>query len=180
MSLCRDDYTTSTREGEEFLMTGLVNSSFWFAASPGLVIGIALLGRCCLPLRGLRTSPISWLASIGEEQAFRLLENRYPPGQYIISAHMLLIDVIGRDRLWRLSSTDQEFAWKAHVDFVVVTREFLTVLTVVEVDGPQHIAGSQQQRDKRKDQLLQRFGIAIERWSAGASQPSRGQTRGDS
>jgi hypothetical protein len=108
-----------------------------------------------------RRSP-NWFASQFEERAFRRLEVSYPPPKFIISAHMLLADVVGRSELPQLRPHDREFCWKAHCDFVVVERATMKISRVVEVNGPHHRLPAQTVRDWRKAAILRQFDIALD------------------
>lgn len=129
---------------------------------PGIAAGLVVLWKTALSRRNLLVAETRWLASSFEEQAFHALSLRYPPDRYLISAHMLLADVVGRQNLPRLSSQDQRFSWRAHCDFVIVERRSLTIVRVLEVNGPYHNNRHQQDLDARKQRLLAKFGIALE------------------
>jgi len=131
-------------------------------ALPGVVVGLGVWLRDWHP--PLSRSPVPWLASQLEEQAFTILVQKYAPDRYVISAHMLLIDVIGRDRTASLTPEETRFAWKAHCDFVIVDWATLTTERVVEVNGPRHHTELQEHRDRIKQRILRQRGIACETW----------------
>lgn len=142
--------------------SGVLVTSF-----PGFVVGIVVLAKS----RSSRTRrsigeivrrESRWLASRFEETTFRQLRLRYPLDQYVVSAHMLLIDVIGRDSLAGLSPHDRHFAWTAHCDFVVVRLDNLSIERVVEVNGLHHRLTRQIIRDGLKKEILRRHGITLE------------------
>lgn len=148
--------------------------TFWLFASPGLIIlGVVLWWdwrqRRFRPLG--KAAPM-WLASRAEAVAFRQLEQRYPPDRFIISAHVLLIDVLGRDRVGALRSWERDFAFRAHCDFVIADRKSLAILAVVEVGGPGHDRESQRRRDRMKDALLARAKVPVTRMAGGYSGPA--------
>lgn len=135
-------------------------------ATPGVVVGLAVLVRTILGQQGSAWSgPTPWLASALEETAFREIESRFPVETHLISAHMLLADVVGRQRLDFLDGPDRIFCWKAHCDFVVVDRRSLQIRCVIEVDGPSHLQAVQRIRDLRKTRILERCGIELFRLS---------------
>lgn len=135
---------------------------------PGSVFGIVAMGLATVNARHLAQSvsparaKTCWLASRMEESAFRHLQTQYPPDDFIISAHMLLIDVIGRNQSGYLSDADREFSWKAHCDFVVVSASDLTIERVVEVNGSYHQMPKQWERDRQKRRILAQFGIRLQ------------------
>lgn len=135
-------------------------------SAPGLAVGLLVLKADRMRMVRVRGNSLQegspWLASRREERAFRELQTIYPPSHYTISAHMLLIDVIGRQEAHRLVPRDREFAWKAHCDFVIVSVSRLRIEKVVEVNGPFHQRADQQDRDKRKRQILAQFHIGLE------------------
>ena len=136
-------------------------------ALPGIVIGSTLLLVRALRRRAHSRStpaPCPWLASPLEIDAFHRLEALYPPSQYLISAHTLLVDVIGRQNLTRLSRDEERFAWRAHCDFVIVDRSTLNIHSVVEVNGGQHDLPQQRGYDALKAAILARMGIPLITW----------------
>ena len=106
-----------------------------------------------------------WLASHLEIRAFRRLEQRFSRDRHLISAHMLLVDVIGRQNLEQLSADDRQFVWRAHCDFVIVSRASLKIVKVVEVNGAFHQNTRQRGHDLRKRAILGRWGIELEVWN---------------
>lgn len=135
----------------------------WPLVMPGLVIGILAWWRSA----GLR-QPIKfghpWLASGLEVRSFHKLEARFSRAEHLISAHMLLVDVIGRQNLEQLSPEDRQFVWRAHCDFIIVRRESLQIERVVEINGGFHAGTTQQAHDERKREILTRMGIDLEVW----------------
>ena len=132
------------------------------AALPGILVGLGVWFReQHTPSSYL---PVPWLASHLEEQTFGILVQKYTPDRYVISAHMLLIDVIGRDRTASLTPEESRFAWKAHCDFVIVDRATLTTERVVEVNGSHHYTEPQERRDRMKQRILRQRGIIWETW----------------
>lgn len=135
-----------------------------FLATPGVIVGLKVLAH----QRLTENVPVSvngnvpWLASSFEQRTFRRLEKRFPPHQFVISAHVLLIDVIGRGNLSLLSQEERRFAWRAHCDFIITDRQTLSVLEVIEVNGPSHHQPVQRDRDWKKRHLLDLFGIPLE------------------
>lgn len=136
--------------------------SIWLLIAPGLVMAVFIQWRTRL-LKSA-SPPIShpWLASSFEVSSYHHLEKLYDHSAYIISAHMLLADVIGREHLDDLSSEDRRFAWRAHCDFVIVDRNSLTIQRVIEINGLYHRNPAQQLSDQRKQRLLARVGISLE------------------
>ncbi len=139
----------------------------WKLLFPGLIAGLGMLYQ----IARRRTEPgcarpghPSWLASLLEVKAYYALERIYPQDRYLISAHMGLIDVIGRSHLETLSLDDRRFAWRAHCDFVIVDRRTLTIQKVIEVNGPRHGNPEQALRDRHKLKILTARGIAFEIW----------------
>lgn len=133
-------------------------------ATPGLLVGTIVLSfrtKAGATTQSLSPGPAGWLSSDLEKRAFAQLEQRFPPPDFIISAHMLLMDVIGRDRLDVLTPSDREFCWKAHCDFVVVDRASMNIIHAVEVNGHFHDVLRQQKRDHRKKTILRQFGISL-------------------
>ena len=132
-------------------------------ASPGIVVAIRILRRntriVSADMGGMKTR---WLASNLEERVFMDLSHRFPVDRFVISAHMLLADVVGRERLGQLPLIDRQFAWRAHCDFVIVDRDDLRIVRAIEVNGGFHARIEQKVRDARKKALLARFGIALE------------------
>lgn len=59
-----------------------------------------------------------------------------------------------------LSQAFYEFALQAHYDFVVTGRDQVP-LFALEFDGPQHGHSPQSERDAKKDELSQRFGLTL-------------------
>lgn len=132
-------------------------------ASPGIAMGIAALRWIVRPISvGTGDERTQWLASNLEERVFMELCQRFPVDRFVISAHMLLADVVGRDRLGQLSRVDRNFAWRAHCDFVIVDRDNLRIVRTIEVNGGFHSRPEQRIRDAQKRALLERFGIALE------------------
>ncbi len=131
-------------------------------AVPGVLVGLGVWFQEQHPPSVHLSVP--WLASRLEEQAFGILVQKYAPDRYVISAHMLLIDVIGRDRTVSLTPEETRFAWKAHCDFVIVDRATLTAERVVEVNGPHHHTEPQERRDRMKQKILRQQGIVWETW----------------
>lgn len=132
-------------------------------ASPGIAVAIKALRRNTrIVSADCSEGKTRWLASHLEEQVFMDLCQRFPIDRFVISAHMLLADVVGRDRLDQLSREDRNFAWRAHCDFVIVDRDNLRIIRVVEVNGGFHASPLQTGRDARKKSLLRRFGIELE------------------
>ena len=135
-------------------------------SAPGMVMGVAIVWRQRWLARRalLGSTPIKsrWLASRREEEAFRKLQGMFSPNQFFISAHMLLVDVIGRERSHLLPPKDREFAWRAHCDFVIVHADSLLIEKVVEVNGPFHLDRVQALRDRQKKRILERFQIQLE------------------
>lgn len=132
-------------------------------ASPGIAVPLVIRwkhSRTWAP-RVVGT-PTRWLASRFEERVFSELCRRFPTDGFVISAHMLLADVIGRHRLGELSREERTFCWRAHCDFVVVDRKSLVTMRVIEVNGAFHGDPAQKPRDARKQELLERFGIVLE------------------
>lgn len=138
-------------------------SMFWPLVTPGLCIGILALWRSA----GLGTivhRGHPWLASGLEVRAFHRLEQRFAADRHLISAHMLLADVVGRQNLDQLSANDRQFAWRAHCDFVIVSRDSLTIEKVVEINGGFHQNPQQKIHDGQKRDILSRLGITLEVW----------------
>ena len=132
-------------------------------ASPGIAVPFVIRWkhpRTVAPI--VAGTPNRWLASRFEERVFFELCQRFPAGCFVISAHMLLADVIGRNRLSELSIEERRFAWLAHCDFVVVDRKNLVTVRVIEVNGSFHGDPAQKRRDAQKKKLLERFGILLE------------------
>jgi hypothetical protein len=146
------------------LVVGLVGAGL--LSLPGWVMGALAFGRQRPGAKTARPSSIPtetrWLASQREERAFRALRQEFPADQFLISAHMLLIDVIGRNRSPQLSREDRAFAWKAHCDFVIVRTQDLVVDRVVEINGPLHVRPMQAIRDTQKKRILHAFHIALD------------------
>lgn len=145
----------------------MANVVLLLLSSPGIAVGALVTVHRIRefrrdPVGGTFSGRVSWLASQGEEETFRQLRAIFPSDKYLISAHMLLADVIGRNQLRYLSDLDREFAWKAHCDFVVVRVDDLTIEQVVEVNGAHHQSPIQMARDRQKQQILRRFGIRLE------------------
>jgi hypothetical protein len=59
-----------------------------------------------------------------------------------------------------ISTREYSFALKSHLDFVVTDGEHVP-LFAVEFDGPSHRARRQQERDRVKDTLLERFSLPL-------------------
>ena len=138
-------------------------------ASPGLAIGVGIWAKPRVVgthPRGDLPKPYPWLASRAEERAFEHLERTFPPPRFIISAHMLLADVVGRSQLLRLCPSDREFCWKAHCDFVIVERSTMNISRVVEVNGPHHQLPAQTMPYRRKSAILRQFGTALDTFSS--------------
>ncbi len=137
-------------------------------SAPGIVAGLAVLhqGTKDLTANVLLTppaaKPVRWLASKLEEKTYRSLCRAYLAPNFVISAHMPLLDVIGRDQAARLSKRDREFAWRDHCDFVIVRTRDLSIARVIEVNGRFHGGAGQMLRDRRKRLILQRFGIPMQ------------------
>lgn len=129
-------------------------------ALPGIIIGFLVFWRGT----SLRRAGHPWLASGLEVRAFHRLEQKFSRDHHLISAHMLLADVIGRQNLNGLSIEDRQFAWRAHCDFVIVARESLEIVRVVEVNGGFHRDVRQQFHDGHKREILAGIGIALEVW----------------
>ncbi len=141
--------------------------ALWKLILPGLIAGVGALYRIARhPQVGLRPSlnHHPWLASSLEEKAYHALTRLYPQDRYLISAHMGLIDVIGRNYLDTLSREDRRFAWHAHCDFVIVDRRTLAIQKVIEVNGRQHLRPDQALRDRQKSKILAVRGIALDIW----------------
>lgn len=137
----------------------------WKILLPGLVAGLILPYRSWRPSSSVlaqRSHP--WLSSGLEVKAYRRLEQLYAPDRYLISAHMLLADVVGRQNLSTLSHEDRTFCWKAHSDFVVVDRHTLSIQKVIEVNGPHHASPKQMSHDRRKSRILASMGILLDIW----------------
>jgi hypothetical protein len=64
-----------------------------------------------------------------------------------------------------VSDADFSFALKAHLDFLVTDANYST-LFAVEFDGPTHRTDTQQQRDRQKDTLMERFTLPLLRINA--------------
>ena len=139
----------------------------WKLLLPGLVAGAGALYQMARHPQ-LRVYPLlhhhPWLASALEVKAYHALVRIYPPDRYLISAHMGLIDVIGRSHLDTLSVPDRRFAWRAHCDFVIVDRHSLAIQKVVEINGPHHGSPEQALRDRQKSKILAARGIALDIW----------------
>jgi hypothetical protein len=134
-------------------------------ASPGIAIGAMTFVKPRLAIihsRNDSTKPALWLASRAEERAFNHLEKTFPPPHFIISAHMLLADVVGRNELSLLRPSDRAFCWKAHCDFVVVERSTMKIVRAIEVNGSHHRQPIQAIRDRRKASILRQFDIALD------------------
>ncbi len=151
--------TENDLKGSEDILGGY---TFAMLLSPGIVAGIMVLWKKFGYGHPPAISPQAWLASRLEERAFRLLSVRYPCERYLISAHMLLVDVVGRQHLPQLAPLERRFAWRAHCDFVIVERSSLTIIRVIEVNGAYHDDRYQQELDQRKRRLLAQFGIPLE------------------
>lgn len=132
-------------------------------ATPGVIIGLKVLAhqRLTEDVPVSMNGTVPWLASSFEQQTFRRLEKRFPPQQFIISAHVLFIDVIGRSNLGLLSYEDRRFVWKAHCDFVITDRKSLSIVKVIEVNGRTHTQAYQRSRDGTKHRLLAAFQIPL-------------------
>lgn len=137
---------------------------FWPLAAPGLAIGLLAWWRS-VGSSHFMESRHPWLASGLEIRAFHMLEERFSRAEHLISAHMLLVDVIGRQNLDQLSGHDRQFVWRAHCDFVIVRRASLTIERVVEINGGFHADPAQEAHDTRKREILSRVGIALEVWN---------------
>ncbi len=146
------------------LIVGLVGAGL--LSVPGWAIGALTLGRQRPSATTVRRSDTQtetrWLFSQREERAFRALQQEFPADQFLISAHMLLIDVIGRDRSYQLSLEDRAFAWKAHCDFAIVRTKDLIADRVVEINGPLHVRPIQAMRDSQKKCILHEFHIPLD------------------
>lgn len=139
-------------------------SMFWPLTAPGLAIGLLAWWRS-VGLGHPIESGHPWLASGLEIRAFHKLEARFSRTEHLISAHMLLADVIGRQNLEQLSRDDRQFVWRAHCDFVIVRRESLKIERVVEINGGFHEESTQEAHDSRKREILGRVGIELEVWN---------------
>jgi hypothetical protein len=64
-----------------------------------------------------------------------------------------------------VSDADFSFALKAHLDFLVTDAQY-SPLFAVEFDGPSHRMDTQQQRDRRKDAIMERFKLPLLRINA--------------
>lgn len=139
---------------------------------PGWAIAALVYRNVRTRTTGRRTTSVAaaWLASEYEKTTFLDLERRYPSPMYLISAHMLLADVVGRNRLGELDEADRAFAWRAYCDFVVVDRATFTIIKVLEANGPLHLSRIQRQRDRRNQRILHRFGVQLE--TVGVDRPT--------
>ena len=76
-------------------------------ASPGIVVAtLALRRNTTIVSADPGEEKTRWLASHLEERVLMDLCQRFPVDRFVISAHMLLADVVGRDRLEQLSRRD--------------------------------------------------------------------------
>ncbi len=114
-------------------------------------------------LRRKRQNPYGgWPPSWRRQRIEAFAARTYLASDFVISAHMSLLDVIGRGQAARLSKRDREFAWRAHCDFVIVRTRDLFITRVIEVNGRFHRGAGQMLRDRRKRLILQRFGIPMQ------------------
>lgn len=59
------------------------------------------------------------------------LRAKYSPQKFILSAHPLLIDVVGRNHAGDLWDADRAFGWQAHCHVVVVWVRDLSIERIV-------------------------------------------------
>jgi hypothetical protein len=79
-----------------------------------------------------------------------------------VFAKIRLADIFDMDDgIWRAEGLDN-FMWMAHVDFLIVDREFMPSL-VVEVDESTHVTKEQKDRDEKKDEVCRLANLPIHR-----------------
>jgi hypothetical protein len=99
-----------------------------------------------------------------EEKTFRLLLKQAEVEEVFVCPKVSLKDVFPFENA-KLSKELVDFCWKAHFDFVVMSRES-EPLFAVEFDGPSHDEPTQATRDRKKDELCRIFALPILRINA--------------
>ncbi|MFZ5814453.1 MAG: DUF2726 domain-containing protein [Bacillota bacterium] len=98
----------------------------------------------------------------GEQVLYRELQARLQGRPVMLAPKVRVLDALGPDRLGALSRQERDYAFRAHLDMVVVELGGFKPVAAVELDGATHEKDPlTMARDRLKNGICEKVGLPL-------------------